>query len=129
MRPRPCPHSLPSKHIDIALHLLLWIACIVYATAIGDEVIEVDGKEHQHHPDPNEENYSGMVYVGRIDDEGKRVGFDADNGTLQQNNGSLKSFRLISYNYLHIRTDYCFESTVILQTYTRNQVYFRYSIR
>mmetsp|Transcript_19802 Transcript_19802/g.27838 ORF Transcript_19802/g.27838 Transcript_19802/m.27838 type:complete len:494 (+) Transcript_19802:1039-2520(+) len=32
------------------------------------------------HPDPNEENYEGMVYVGRLDDNGKRVGFERDNG-------------------------------------------------
>lgn len=32
------------------------------------------------HPDPNEEDYPGMVYVGRLDGEGKRMGFDVDNG-------------------------------------------------
>ena len=32
------------------------------------------------HPDPNEEDYSNMIYIGRVDDDGKRVGFEHDNG-------------------------------------------------
>ena len=36
--------------------------------------------EEEQHPDPNDEHYPGMVYIGRMDDDGKRVGFDADNG-------------------------------------------------
>lgn len=32
------------------------------------------------HPDPNDENHEGMVYVGRLTDDGTRVGFDVDNG-------------------------------------------------
>jgi len=32
------------------------------------------------HPDPNDENHEGMVYVGRHDEHGKRLGFDQDNG-------------------------------------------------
>jgi len=32
------------------------------------------------HPDPNEEEYSNMIYIGRVDDDGKRVGFEHDNG-------------------------------------------------
>jgi len=42
-------------------------------------VVEIDGEPH---PDPNEENYSGMIYIGRLDDDGKRVSFDADNGMM-----------------------------------------------
>jgi hypothetical protein len=42
-------------------------------------MIEVD---EEPHPDPNEENYPGMIYIGRMNDEGKRVGFDADNGRM-----------------------------------------------
>ena len=36
--------------------------------------------EDEPHPDPNEEDYSGMIYIGRFDDDGRRVGFDVDNG-------------------------------------------------
>ena len=32
------------------------------------------------HPDPNEEHHEGMIYVGRLDIHGRRVGFDQDNG-------------------------------------------------
>ena len=32
------------------------------------------------HPDPNEEEYSNMIYIGRVDDDGNRVGFEHDNG-------------------------------------------------
>ena len=32
------------------------------------------------HPDPNDENYEGMIYIGRHDEEGHRVGFEEDNG-------------------------------------------------
>ena len=34
----------------------------------------------ESHPDPNEEDYSNMIYIGRVDDDGKRVGFEHDNG-------------------------------------------------
>ena len=36
------------------------------------------------HPDPNDENYEGMIYVGRMDEEGRRIGFDVDNGELRK---------------------------------------------
>ncbi|KAL3786792.1 hypothetical protein ACHAW5_007625 [Stephanodiscus triporus] len=57
--------------------LLLWTAYLFCAFAAKDEAAEVD---EESHPDPNVENYSGMIYIGRLDDDGKRVGFDADNG-------------------------------------------------
>ena len=59
--------------------LLLWTACLFCSFAAKDELVEVD---EEPHPDPNVENYSGMIYIGRLDDDGKRVGFDADNGML-----------------------------------------------
>lgn len=31
------------------------------------------------HPDPNDEDHNGMIYVGRIDEDGSRIGFDQDN--------------------------------------------------
>jgi len=32
------------------------------------------------HPDPNDEHYDGMIYVGRKDADGRRIGFEVDNG-------------------------------------------------
>lgn len=37
------------------------------------------GANLEPHPDPNDEHYDNMVYVGRHDEEGKRMGFDVDN--------------------------------------------------
>ena len=36
--------------------------------------------EGEHHPDINNEDYPGMIYVGRMYDDGSRVGFEKDNG-------------------------------------------------
>jgi hypothetical protein len=38
------------------------------------------GANLEPHPDPNEEHYEGMIYVGRRDHLGRRLGFDVDNG-------------------------------------------------
>lgn len=35
------------------------------------------------HPDPNDEDHVGMIYVGRIDEDGSRIGFDQDNGEYE----------------------------------------------
>jgi formylglycine-generating enzyme len=45
----------------------------------------IDNNDHNNqlepHPDPNEENHDGMVYIGKVDSEtGHRIGFDHDNG-------------------------------------------------
>mmetsp|Transcript_16678 Transcript_16678/g.35212 ORF Transcript_16678/g.35212 Transcript_16678/m.35212 type:complete len:487 (-) Transcript_16678:389-1849(-) len=57
--------------------ILLWAACLLATASL------VAGEEYhdeEPHPDPNEEEYSGMVYVGRMDDDGRRAGFHVDNG-------------------------------------------------
>lgn len=68
---------MQSKHIA----LFLVLCTILYASAIAsvNDVVAV-GDEGEQHPDPNDENYPGMIYIGRIDDDGRRVGFAADNG-------------------------------------------------
>ncbi|KAG7343026.1 sulfatase-modifying factor [Nitzschia inconspicua] len=38
------------------------------------------GANLEDHPDPNDEHYDGMIYVGKHDDNGRRLGFDVDNG-------------------------------------------------
>jgi len=38
------------------------------------------GANVEPHPDPNEEDHQGMIYIGRFDESKKRVGFDEDNG-------------------------------------------------
>ena len=67
-------------HRPLASYLLLWTSCLFYASAANNEVIEIDDEEP--HPDPNEENYFGMIYIGRLDDDGKRVGWHTDNGMM-----------------------------------------------
>jgi hypothetical protein len=40
------------------------------------------GANLEPHPDPNEEHYDNMIYVGRMHHDGEtRLGFDVDNGT------------------------------------------------
>lgn len=79
----PPPHRhllLPTKHV--ALYFLLWTIFFASAITSSDKIaVENDyADEEEEHPDPNDEHYPGMVYIGRMDDDGKRVGFDADNG-------------------------------------------------
>lgn len=61
--------------------ILLWTSCLITSIQViageEDATIEIDAEPH---PDPNEEDYSGMIYIGRVDGEGRRVGFHTDNG-------------------------------------------------
>ena len=41
---------------------------------------DIVGSALDPHPDPNEENYDGMIYIGRHEEDGKRMGFDKNNG-------------------------------------------------
>lgn len=50
------------------------------AVAAVDDVDDEWGANLEDHPDPNDEHYEGMIYVGKHDDAGKRLGFDKDNG-------------------------------------------------
>lgn len=68
--------SLPLQACKLAFYLLLWAACQCPAIAVEDGV----AGEEEPHPDPNEEDYPGMIYVGRRDDDGTRTGFAVDNG-------------------------------------------------
>lgn len=55
-----------------------WSSFIVFG---AEEVRDWSTEEIEDHPDPNEENYVGMVYVGKHDaSTGRRIGFDEDNG-------------------------------------------------
>jgi formylglycine-generating enzyme len=47
---------------------------------VMDDDNEEWGANLDDHPDPNEEHYEGMIYVGRHGDDGRRLGFDVDNG-------------------------------------------------
>jgi hypothetical protein len=52
-------------------------------TEEANDVEDVEfGSALDPHPDPNDENYDGMIYIGRHDEEGHRVGFEVDNGEL-----------------------------------------------
>lgn len=60
------------------IHSFLFLLFVLLvATANVDTVESV---EEEPHPDPNNEDYDGMVYIGRIDEHGRRVGFEVDNG-------------------------------------------------
>jgi hypothetical protein len=60
-------------------HIYLIILLLGFLSAEAtDESVDIVIEEP--HPDPNEEDYPGMAYIGRMDDEGRRVGFDEDNG-------------------------------------------------
>lgn len=50
---------------------------MLYASAAEDDVAI---EEDEPHPDPNEEGHPNMIYIGRKDGDGKRIGFDVDNG-------------------------------------------------
>ena len=70
-------HSL----IIWATILLIIISLSNANNSITDEeaaALAAANDKHEH-PDPNEENYPGMVYIGRIDNDGKtRTGFHID---------------------------------------------------
>lgn len=49
-----------------------------------DEAASELGANLEPHPDPNDEHYDGMIYVGRHDpDSGKRIGFDQDDNGIR----------------------------------------------
>jgi len=73
--------------LGLVAYLQLCCIIIVCTTAAYDEIVDVEAEPH---PDPNDENYSGMIYIGRMDDDGKRVGWHTDNGRMEH----------LYYNYL-----------------------------
>ena len=73
MKPPPYPLGL------VAYLLLCCIIIIVCSTAVYNEIVD----DEEPHPDPNDENYSGMIYIGRMDEDGKRVGWHTDNGRIE----------------------------------------------
>ena len=76
---------------------------VVAATKNNGEKAELVDEEWgtnlEDHPDPNDENYDGMIYVGKHDEiTGRRVSFDQDNGiryifgtSFDDNNGIHKN--------------------------------------
>mmetsp|Transcript_12697 Transcript_12697/g.27575 ORF Transcript_12697/g.27575 Transcript_12697/m.27575 type:complete len:481 (+) Transcript_12697:55-1497(+) len=67
----------PLRSYKIVFYILLWSACIFSVITANEEAVESD---EEPHPDPNEQDHTGMIYIGRMDEEGTRVGFEADNG-------------------------------------------------
>jgi len=61
---------------------LLLLSSILAATEQNVFLQQYDdiGANVEPHPDPNDEDYEGMVYVGRHDEMGHRMGFEQDNG-------------------------------------------------
>ena len=73
------------------LGLLSLLPCFFFTTSIIttnaaeesiDDVSDMGGMGSalDPHPDPNEENYEGMIYIGRHELDGTRMGFDKNNG-------------------------------------------------
>lgn len=94
-------HSLTSASFFVLA--LSCSVCVVFATADSgnngnvdgdrgststsassfDDVLddeEIVGSALDPHPDPNDENYEGMIYIGRHEEDGKRMGFEKNNG-------------------------------------------------
>ena len=81
--------SSSSSFLLLALLLLLTISCLsrLVVASANDNNNDNDndndewGANLEDHPDPNEENYPGMIYVGKHDEQtGRRIGFNRDNG-------------------------------------------------
>jgi len=70
---------LHSRSTKFAFCIFLWAACS-FSSFTASYASEAADSDEEHHPDPNEEDYSGMIYIGRMHDEGGRVGFEIDNG-------------------------------------------------
>ncbi|VEU34931.1 unnamed protein product [Pseudo-nitzschia multistriata] len=70
--------SRPISWWTICCSLLLLLPAVLEANKIDDD--EQWGANLEDHPDPNDEHYEGMIYVGKHDANGKRIGFDQDNG-------------------------------------------------
>jgi hypothetical protein len=68
------------------ISILLLLIALVLSVAHQ----EIDATEEPH-PDPNDEDYLGMAYIGRLDEGGRRVGFDFDNGELSMLSILIKS--------------------------------------
>ena len=62
----------------LVFYVLLWI-CLISAIVANEATAEDD---QEPLPDPNDENYAGMIYIGRMHEDGKRIGFDVDNGRI-----------------------------------------------
>ena len=77
----------PSSILRLALSVTICGYLFPYfAFASNEPTIAVQsedgwGANLEDHPDPNEEHYPGMIYVGKHDEAtGRRIGFDRDNG-------------------------------------------------
>ncbi|CAJ1953124.1 unnamed protein product [Cylindrotheca closterium] len=72
------PLSLPALVLSFFSVVTSWSGVVVVG---AEKVRDWSNEELEDHPDPNDENYAGMVYVGKHDTStGRRVGFDEGNG-------------------------------------------------
>jgi hypothetical protein len=111
--------------ISVSMSVLAIDLPSTYATAPTPTDAALDseiGANLEPHPDPNEEHYVNMVYVGRMhhEDDETRLGFDVDNGTSV-------SVSVAAQASLNNDTVYIFtlppSLTLFLASY-RNQVHF-----
>lgn len=69
--------------------LVVWTAIVTEWVDCKEDSIDDEeewGMNLEPHPDPNEEDHEGMIYIGRLhhhddgDNKNRRMGFDVDNG-------------------------------------------------
>lgn len=73
-------HPLHSLLLAILLLITIIAGSSANSTTANDELPPLN-PDDEPHPDPNEENYPGMIYIGRHNHhDGKRTGFHTDNG-------------------------------------------------
>ena len=62
------------------MKILRWIYLVWWMTIVALTWAEEEGEDDEPHPDPNDEDYEGMIYIGPLDPHtSRRVGFDVDN--------------------------------------------------
>lgn len=78
--------TLPTKPFLSKMQVAIFQVCLLLfsskiVSAAKGEVQDWNDAELEDHPDPNDERYEDMIYVGKHDPEtGKRIGFDQQNG-------------------------------------------------
>ena len=82
-------HLSHAKKMKTKSHLALLSTALVTSSLLfptgvygyAEDPVE-EHEVHEDHPDPNEEHYDEMIYVGRLHDDGTtRVGWHEPNGT------------------------------------------------
>ena len=63
---------------------------------------DIVGSALDPHPDPNDEHYEGMIYIGRHEEDGTRMGFDKNNGTKDCYEYCLTMYEILCHTCKHV---------------------------